>query len=62
MKEKERALRMLEIMIERIKDASTDEVRERRLYRAAGAIFILYFIDVITYEEQRELEDRIFKV
>lgn len=61
MREKDRALQMLDIMIERIKDARNDTERERRLYRVAGAIFILYFIDIITYEEQRELEDRIFR-
>lgn len=61
MKEKESAMKMLDIMISRIKSAQTDEEMLIRQYRACGAIFILYFLDIITYEEQRTFEDRIFK-
>lgn len=61
MREKERALRMLDIMVSRIKSAQTDEEMLMRRYRSCGAVFILYFLDILTYEEQRQYEDEIFK-
>lgn len=61
MREKERAQRMIRIMIDRIKESKTDEEMLMRRYRACGAVFILYFLDIITYEEQRKYEEEIFK-
>ena len=60
MREKERAKQMIEIMIDRIDTASNDEQMQVRQYRAAGAIFILYVIDIITLEEHNEYDKRIF--
>lgn len=60
MKEQERAKQMLRIMIDRVKDAKNYEEFTRRKSRCAGAVFILYIIDIITYEEMRMYEDEIF--
>lgn len=60
MRERERALEMIKIMIERIKTATTDEELKLRQYRTAGAIFILYFIDIISYDEHEKFQSEIF--
>lgn len=59
---KEQALTMMNIMVERIKQA--DEAGEPnsdiRTFRAAGANFMLYFLDILTFEEHEEFDRRIF--
>ena len=60
MRERERALEMIKIMIDRTKTARNDDELEHRQFRAAGALFILYVIDIITYEELDKYQNEIF--
>lgn len=60
---KEEALSMMNIMVERIKQAKENGEQygdDIRTYRAAGANFMLYFLDILTFEEHEEFERRIF--
>lgn len=59
---KEQAIDMLNIMIERIKSTEKNGGFEddMRTFRAAGANFMLYFLDILTFEEHEEFDRRIF--
>lgn len=57
---KENAVDMLNIMIERIKTAENDFQMDLRTYRAGGANFMLYYLDILTFEEHEEFDRRIF--
>lgn len=56
---KEDALMMLNIMVERVKEAGEDS-NEVSTFRAAGANFILYYLDILTFKEHEEFDRRIF--
>lgn len=58
--ERRRALEMIRIMIDRIETAKSDDELIMRQYRASGAIFILYVIDIISYDEFDKYQSEIF--
>lgn len=59
---REQALDMLNIMVERIKTAAEDGEPndDIRTFRAAGANFMLYWLNILTFEEHEEFDRKIF--
>lgn len=59
---REIAIEMLNIMIERIKTVAEagEPHSDIPTFRAAGANFMLYFLDILTFEEQEEFDRKIF--
>lgn len=59
---KDQALMMLNIMVEKIKEGEEagEYGTDIRTFRAAGANFILYYLDILSFEEHEEFDRKIF--